>query len=285
MAANKELGIAEKICIEADIDDVPVSIHAFVTNILAEELWLATRLPDPRIGRLNQGQGVHLTFDRDGPVVLPSCFLRRLGDNNRFDMQKSRVFAVQRPLGMENGQRRAHVRVDVERKIGIRSLGATSGQKMGTGRTVNIGAGGVLFTTAMPLLFGEELKIAIALTPRDIVIAGGSIVRIEDDVQASDPGNPEGAPVVTSRVAVRFDDISEADQEKITLHILKASRQAGGRAAAETPAAEYGGAADADAADAVAADAEAGHARAATEGDTAATQVEAAAAVETPAAG
>ncbi len=235
MAGSKELGIAEKLSVEADIDDVPVSIGAFVTNILAEELWLATKLPDPRISRLRAGQGLHLTLDRDGPIVLESTFLRRLGDNTRVDMQRSRVFAVQRPIGMENSQRRAHVRIDLECKVGIRSMAAATGQKMGSGRTVNIGAGGVLFTTAMPMLFGEELRLAIALTPRDIVIAGGSIVRIEDEVERRDPADPGRPPEVTSRVAVRFDDITEADQEKITLYILKASRQlrTGGKARSE----------------------------------------------------
>ena len=157
-------------------------------------------------------------------------FLRRLGDANRFEMQKSRVFAVEKPSGADSSQRRAHVRVDLERKVGVRSLGAAGGQRIGTGRTVNVGAGGVLFTTSMPLLFGEELKLAIALTPRDIIIAGGSIVRIEDN---TDDGE-------ASKIAVRFDDISEVDQEKITCYILQAKRRlrTSGDAGVEPPPAD-----------------------------------------------
>ena len=51
MATNKDLSIAEKVTVEADFDGSPASLHAFVTNVLAEEMWLATRLPDPRVMR------------------------------------------------------------------------------------------------------------------------------------------------------------------------------------------------------------------------------------------
>jgi c-di-GMP-binding flagellar brake protein YcgR len=242
----KNLSIHDDVTVETDLDGVSVALDGFVTNVLAEELWLATRLPDERIGRLLRGQSIHLTFDRDGPVILDSMFLRRLGDTGRFDMQKSRVFAVQRPAGLESSQRRAHVRVDLERDVRIRSLAAAGGERLGTGRTINIGAGGLLFSTSMPLLFGEDLLLAIALGARNIVIAGGSVVRIEDgDLAPDEPGQDEPAPdgpsrggpppARTSRVAIRFDKISEADQERITCYILQIHRQRRSLAVAPIP--------------------------------------------------
>jgi c-di-GMP-binding flagellar brake protein YcgR len=246
----KDLSIHDNVTVETDLDGISIALGAFVTNVLGEELWLATRLPDERIGRLLRGQSIHLTFDRDGPVVLDSAFLRRLGDAGRFDMQRSRVFAVQRPTGLESSQRRAHVRVDLERDVRIRSLAAAGGERLGAGRTINIGAGGLLFSTSMPLLFGEELLLAIALGARNIVIAGGSVVRIEDgDASPDEPGPDEPAPdgpsrggprpARTSKIAVRFDKISEADQERITCYILQIHRQRRSLAVAPIPPALF----------------------------------------------
>jgi c-di-GMP-binding flagellar brake protein YcgR len=223
----KDLSIHDEMVVETEIDGASIGLPAFITNILADELWLATRLPDPRLGDLREGQPVHLTFDKGGALIVESVFLRRLGNTSKLGMEKSRVFAVRRPQGVDTVQRRAHVRVDLERSVRIKALGSLGTEQMGNGKTINIGAGGVQFVTDMPLLFGEQLRLALVLTSRDIVVAGGVIVRIEDgDPEPDAAAEPGADPVVKkSKVAVRFDKVSEADQERITCHILAAHRQ------------------------------------------------------------
>jgi c-di-GMP-binding flagellar brake protein YcgR len=238
----RHLSIHDEVTIETDIDGKPESLRAFVTNVVADEMWMATRLPEPRLSRLAAGQNIHVTFDRGGALVAESVFLRRLGDVSALAVQKSRVFAVRRPEGVESAQRRAHVRVDLERTVRIRSVGDLGADRVGKGRTLNIGAGGVLFVTDMPLLFGEELKLALVLTSHDIVVAQGPIVRIEDAEGIAGPHRPEppSQPSATlSKVAVRFDAITEADQERITCHILSAHRQR--HRVAEAPEGDAGG--------------------------------------------
>jgi c-di-GMP-binding flagellar brake protein YcgR len=227
-----DLSIHDELVIETEIDGASVALPAFITNILAEELWLATRLPEPRLVELSEGQAIHLTFDRGGALIVESTFLRRLGAGGRLGMEKSRVFAVRRPQGVQTVQRRAHVRVDLERNVRIRALGSLGTEKMGNGRTINIGAGGVQFRTDMLLLFGEQLRLALVLTSREIVVVGGTIVRIEDGDGPEPGAPPSDAPADSaedhathSKVAVRFDKISEVDQERITVHILSAHRQ------------------------------------------------------------
>lgn len=224
----KDLTIHDEVIVETEIDGASVGLPAFITNVLVDELWLATRQPDPRLLSLAEGQPIHLTFDRGGALIVESLFLRRLGSSTRLGMEKSRVFAVKRPQGVETVQRRAHVRVDLERAVRVRALGSLGTEKMGNGRTINIGAGGVQFITDMPLLFGEQLRLALVLTSRDIVVAGGTIVRIEDgDARPADAAIEPGheARQTRSKVAVRFDKISEIDQERITCHILSAHRR------------------------------------------------------------
>jgi c-di-GMP-binding flagellar brake protein YcgR len=235
----KDLSIHDEVVVETEISGEPVCLTAFVTNVLAEELWLALRSPDARLAALTEGQKVHLTFDRGGTLIVESEFRRRLGNPARLGQEKSRVFAVRRPQGVESVQRRAHVRIDLERTVRIRALGTRGSDKMGNGKTVNIGAGGLQFTTDMPLLFGEQLRVALVLTSHEIVIAEGPIVRIDEVVQLGPDGRPETAPAKTenpaepgtmmpkvlSRVAMRFDKIAAADQERISIHILAAHRQ------------------------------------------------------------
>jgi len=230
----KDLSIHDELVVETEVGGVSVFLASFITNILADELWLATRLPEPRLAELEAGQSIHLTFDRGGALIVESTFLRRLGGGGKLGMEKSRVFAVRRPQGIQNVQRRAHVRVDLERNVRIRALGTLGHEELGSGRTTNIGAGGVQFVTDMPLLFGQQLRLALVLTSRDIVVVGGTIVRIEDGEAPTTAGTGEtvrpdpSAPRRRSRVAVRFDKISEPDQERITCHILAAHRQRAG---------------------------------------------------------
>jgi hypothetical protein len=128
----KDLAIHDEIVVETEIDGVSLGLSAFVTNVLANELWLATRLPEPRL----------------------------------------------------------------------------------------------LSLAEMPLLFGEQLRLALVLTSRDIVVAEGVMVRIEDgDPPPAAAATTGKAAAAQSKVAVRFDKISEVDQERITCHILSAHRR------------------------------------------------------------
>jgi c-di-GMP-binding flagellar brake protein YcgR len=241
----KDLSIHDDVLVETEVDGIPIGLPSFVTNVLDKELWLALRLPDPRLLRIKEGQRIHLTFDRGGALIVESEFVRRLGGSSRQGTEKSRVFAVRRPQGVDQVQRRPHVRVDLERDVRIKSFGALAADMVGAGRTVNIGAGGVQFTTEMPLMFGDQLRVALVLTARDItardiVVAGGPVVRI-DEIPAPVPTGSAAStdkPRMLTRVAVRFDKISEQDQERITCHILAAhrSRVADAARAATPPA-------------------------------------------------
>jgi hypothetical protein len=219
------LSVHDEVLVETEIDGKTLSLASFVTNVLDEELWLALRLSEPRLPRIGALQRLHMTFDRGGALVVESEFLRPLGGTAHTGSKRSRVFAVRRPKGVDQVQRRSHVRVDLERDVRIKSFGSLGGDTAGRGRTMNIGAGGLQFATEMPLMFGDQLRVALALTAGEIVIAGGPVVRI-DEIPARVPSGAEvaGEPEQRSRVALRFDKIAERDRERIACHILAAHR-------------------------------------------------------------
>jgi c-di-GMP-binding flagellar brake protein YcgR len=224
----KDLSILDQVAVETEVEGEPVALPAFVSNVFDDELWLATRVPDRRLTALRSGQPIHMSFERGEALVVESEFLRCIGRSGHSGTETPRVFAVRRPRGVENVQRRAHVRADLERPVRIRSLGTLGADKMGMGRTVNVGAGGVNFATEMPLMFGQLLRIALVLTSRDIIVAEGQITRIEDygDPAAPAPGRRGSkAPVRPSCVAVKFDSIRAPDRELISIHILAARRK------------------------------------------------------------
>ena len=240
----KDLAISDRVLLETEVGGQPLSLPAVVTNVLAEELWLALRVAEPRLGDLEPGQRVHLTFDRGGALVVETEYLRRLGANSRLGNDISRVYAVRRPAGVHQVQRRAHVRVELARDVRVKALTGPSADTVASGRTVNIGAGGVQFTTRMALMIGDQVRLALVLSPREIVVAGGPVVRIDEvpvlgaaaavgsgestqpgePIEPTEPAEPVEAATLT-RVAVRFDKVTEEDQERIACHILAAHRK------------------------------------------------------------
>lgn len=227
MADDRLLALRDEVSVEAEIRGVSVVLAAVVTNILSDVFWLALPLPDARLTSLTPGQPIDLCFERTGgPMVLHSTFIRRLG-GDRLGTEKSRVFAVARPPGLETAERRSDLRVVLDRGVRIRATAADAprGYVIGTGRTVNIGAGGLQFTTRLPLAVGDEIVLALALSSRAIVTAGAQVTRIADG-PCGGSDEPDAFDLDRSRhcVAIRFTRIADSDRERIACYILAARR-------------------------------------------------------------
>jgi hypothetical protein len=81
--------------------------------------------------------------------------------------------------------------------------------------------------TGLPLMFGDQVGVALVLPGRPpAVIASGPVVRIDEVPGVPVAGSDTAVPVkARTRVAVRFDRISQEDQERITGYILAAHRR------------------------------------------------------------
>lgn len=219
-----DFGIHDDVVVETEVVDRRVALPAVVTNVLDSALWLVPRRLEPSpLSSLEPGRPLHLTFLRDGAaVVAESTFLRRVG-HERLGAEASRVFAVSRPEGIEAVQRRAHVRVDVERRVYMRLPPPLSGgpARLAIGKTVNVSVGGLLqVVRGLSLELGQSLAMALVLDANEIVSTQAQVVRLEE---VGDEGARRHSR--DTRVALKFEKMSEADRERIACHILSINRR------------------------------------------------------------
>ncbi len=224
---EKDPAVHDNVLVEAELDGEVVGFRAVVVNVQRSALWLGLVRPDSTLGRLVPGQNVHLTFKRDqAAIVADSAFQSHLGSN------RARLFAVARPSHLDMVQRRAHIRLDVERLVQIRVVNhgvSGSAGRMGTGMTRNVSAGGVQFVTDLDVAVGDSLELAIVLGTNDVVAAEADAVRVDDLAAIETDPKPRRLTgshgIAQIAVAVRFTAISEVDQDKIVRHIFSVQRQ------------------------------------------------------------
>ncbi|MBX5494722.1 MAG: PilZ domain-containing protein [Bryobacteraceae bacterium] len=97
------------------------------------------------------------------------------------------MFADQPPKApLEQHERRSSDRFPIQREIRYKILNKKNGEETGSGVTVNMSSGGVLFTTERLLLPGKRIEMAISW-PAQLnnkcalkLVARGRVVRAEE---------------------------------------------------------------------------------------------------------
>jgi PilZ domain len=221
--------VHDQVLVEAEIDARVARLRAVVVHVLPASLWLGLVKPDPLLERLSQGDPMVLTFRRGGlGMVAESYFMRHLGET------RSRLFAVEMPEDCRFVQRRSYLRLDTECPVQyiVSSQSETGCAGLtGEGKTRNISAGGIQFVVQVPMAeavsVGDALEIRMEIG-KGALLAEAEVVRVED---ATDLG-PDGRPLPPATrprprqtlIAVRFDSISEAAQDRIFRHIFAVQR-------------------------------------------------------------
>ena len=216
--------VQDRVVIGARIDGNPVSARAVVVNSQTSAIWLGLSQPDPNLARLRPGDPVELTFLHDGSAqVATSSFRSHLGSG------RSQLLAIDWKISLEPSQKRAFLRMDVECPIEYtvvtQSDRGLAGQH-GTGNTLNVSAGGLLFEVEAPIeetvSVGDGLELYLAFGD-DVVMAEAEVVR----VQAGQAGNQAAEPyaVPSTIIAVRFVAIDSFAQDRIVHHIFSLLRQ------------------------------------------------------------
>ena len=88
--------------------------------------------------------------------------------------------------GRTKADRRGSDRFPIERDVHYRVLGKRNGEESGSGKTINISSGGVLFTTEHFLVPGKRLELSVSW-PAQLnnhcalkLVARGKVVRSEN---------------------------------------------------------------------------------------------------------
>jgi c-di-GMP-binding flagellar brake protein YcgR len=228
---DEELAIGDRVLAEADMFGRAISFRTVIVKVNPDELWLGLASPDKRLDALRENHPLQLTIARAGAGLLgQSGFLRLLGGS------KSRIFAVVRPGALERVQRRAYVRYQLDLPLNFRHVDPATREPRGKaspGITINVGPGGLLFTTHAALQLGEELDFILPLGGLDRASMVGLVTRVR--------GLEEGAPIpegesARSEVAVRFTRITAMDQDRVVRFILMTEHRRREAALRELPA-------------------------------------------------
>lgn len=208
---------------------VPEGWRAVVANVTLSALWLVIGPAEPPFPRLAADEAVELTLEVDGrPLTVTTRFEADLG-RGRLPMFSVGWPPVQRTINRpaDGRQRRAHIRIEaacpIEYTVVTQSDRAAAGQT-GTGTTIDISAGGVLFETdgspdELPGVC-DGLEIVLEFDG-DVVMAEAEVVR----VIGSGPSRDPRVGAFRSEIAVRFVGIDRWAQDRIVRHIFAHMRR------------------------------------------------------------
>ncbi|MGD0018147.1 MAG: PilZ domain-containing protein [Candidatus Limnocylindrales bacterium] len=215
-SVENELAIQDRVLVEADLRDRPISFRAVIVRVCPTELWLGLASPDRRLETMRPNQKIRLSVARNSAALLgQSDFLRPLGDS------KSRVFAVARPTVLERVQRRGYVRYPIDLPIYFRHVDPATWEPRGKAAstvTRNLSPGRLLFVSNAAVSVGDDLDLTLPLSGGDRVSMNGVVRRLgrgTDDGESGPHGQPNHA-----EVAVMFTRITSLDQDRIVRLIL-----------------------------------------------------------------
>jgi c-di-GMP-binding flagellar brake protein YcgR len=210
-----ELRLNDHVLAEADIEGRPISFRTVTVKVCPTEVWLGLASPDRRLGALRSGQPIRLAVARQATALLgESEYLRPLGES------RSRIFAVSLPAALEQVQRRAYVRYEIDLPVQFRRLDPDSKEPRGrsaAGTTVNVSPGGLLLRTDAFVAVGEELDLTLPLSGGDRISTTDRVIRVRPTGRTA-PGQPSQSK--GSEVAVEFTRITAIDRDWIVRFVL-----------------------------------------------------------------
>jgi len=227
---DRKPAVHDQGLVEAELDGKRVSFRAVAVNVMPTAIWLGLVRPQPELEQLRRDLPLQLTFRRDNTgTIAASSFIGHLGASH------VGLFAVSWPDDLQLVQRRAHLRLDaqcpVEYTVASQSATGSPGQ-IGDGVCCNLCAGGVQFVvragTDETVAVGDELDLRVALGRDAVVLAEAVVVRVDDAaIMNLGPDEPVrlGAAGPRSLIAVRFESISDVDQDRIVRYIFSIQRQ------------------------------------------------------------
>lgn len=209
-----EIAAGDPVTVNAEVDGHVMTFRTLVVRALPDALWLRVASADPILAQLGRGQSLHLTLSRQGgALVAASTFLEHVPTD------PARCFAVEHPLGANSVQRREQMRLDVSRRVNVRSVnGAPLRQLRTEAIAVNVSAGGLMVDADLPLSVGDVVGVILELAPGDEVEASAQVVRIDEPSSAVPAA--DATALGGYRVALRFLELGFAQQDRILRHLL-----------------------------------------------------------------
>lgn len=113
-------------------------------------------------------------------------------------------------------QKREYVRLDVSLPVRFRVIDDEDNGQIEEGVTIDISAGGALFSTKSELKTGQKIEIEIKLAAKNIFSCYAHVIRVFERGR-------QGKNAI--QVAVEYDGIAETDRDRIFKFIFKKQRE------------------------------------------------------------
>jgi PilZ domain len=202
---SNEPEIKDRVTLETTMGPQPHVYRGTIANLTSDEVWVAIGKPAGEHLRMGAPVRIILVRPAEQSLAGETTVRRLIGGSGR-------IAGLWRPESWEFHSRRSNSRMALPIPAYLHP------DYEGTvvpARTTNISVGGFHCVTDLPIAVGNQMEVAIMLTPTEPFECRAQVVRLEDDVD-----DPSGHRMVA---AFRFVDLDAEGEGRIAEALIALS--------------------------------------------------------------
>jgi c-di-GMP-binding flagellar brake protein YcgR len=206
----EDLKINQLVEIELKEGDASEYLPSRIEEIKEKHLYISMPMRKGALLPMRIGQELQVILRHRNSTV---GFLTRVAGRRREPLPYLIITKPERIVPVS--QKREYVRLNVSLPVRFRVVNEEGGQ-IQEGVTIDISAGGALFSTQAEVKAGQEMEIQIQLTPENTFSCLAHAIRIFEK------GTKDKNAI---RVAIEYNGINEAQRDKIFKFIFEKQRE------------------------------------------------------------
>jgi c-di-GMP-binding flagellar brake protein YcgR len=209
----EDLRINQLIEVEMDNDDSSEYLPSRIEEIKDKYLYISMPMRKGNLLPLSQGQEIKIIIRHKNSTF---GFISKVAARRREPIP---YLIINKPESlMPVNQKREFVRLNITLPVRFRVIveeGEEGPEQIEEGVTIDISAGGILFYTQAQLQTDGKLEIELQLSRDESLICRGHVIRLL---------KPDEHDKNAIRIAIEYDDITEAQRDRIFRFIFEKQR-------------------------------------------------------------